>query len=309
MKLPTERSGHVRSGTGSAWASPQRRSGRQDIDNGVALCNRWLSAGRLLLLLLPLCLVAACTGLLPSGGGGVKNGQDPDAAERRFLNDSILVVEATDLLESITLLEKLARLEGDGPLLRSRILFRQNRLQSMRPELLVCGEVEVASHPRLARRCLMLAHQIDPAVEVRRRLRQIEQDAAARKQAQQRRSARQAQRRMAQRITRLLREAEAEMARGAPGNALVLLQKALKLNPQASKVKALLAQVKADLERRVVALTTLGDRLYREQRSGAAIAVWDAALTLDPGRQSLIERIERGRRVQEKLQRIRSGSN
>jgi len=71
-------------------------------------------------------------------------------------------------------------------------------------------------------------------------------------------------------------------------------------------VRELLDEVQAALSQQVESLVKLGDRLYREEQIGPAIAVWEAALKLDPNEEGISEKIMRARKVMEKLQHIRS---
>ena len=52
----------------------------------------------------------------------------------------------------------------------------------------------------------------------------------------------------------------------------------------------------------------LGDSLYRNQLTEAAISVWEIALELDPDQQQLKERLLRAKTIQKNLENIRSAA-
>ena len=126
------------------------------------------------------------------------------------------------------------------------------------------------------------------------------------KQASIERKQERAERRRERQLKGLLQDAENDMARGAYSEALVKLDEAQRRAPEHPQVKELLAKVQTTLSLQVTSLMELGDRLYREEQIGPAVAVWETALELDPNHQGISEKIDRARRVLEKLESIRS---
>ena len=228
--------------------------------------------------------------------------------EKRRLEERILVTEARAMLKIIPMLEQLERGESEDYLLKSRLLFWRQFLQTKVEPLLACGRAEASRDLWLARRCLQLAQRIAPSDEAAELLRQVGMKIDAARKALRERREREEQEQRARRIETLLSEAEFDMQRGALSSALLKLDEAIRQDPENPRVRQLLDQVQAALDRQVESLVKLGDRLYREEQIGPAIAVWEAALKLTPNDQGVSEKILRARKVLEKLQQIRARS-
>ncbi len=228
--------------------------------------------------------------------------------EKRRLEERILVTEAEAMLKIIPMLEQLERGESGDYLLKSRLLFWRQFLQTKAEPLVACGRAESGRDLWLARKCLQLAQRIAPSKEAKQLQRQVSARIRAVKKALRGRKERQEQEQRARRIEVLLAEAEADMQRGALSSALLKLDEAVRQDPENPQVRQLLSKVQAALERQVESLVKLGDRLYREEQIGPAIAVWEAALKLTPDDQEVSEKILRARKVLEKLQEIRARS-
>ena len=109
-------------------------------------------------------------------------------------------------------------------------------------------------------------------------------------------------------MRKLISEAERESKQGALTNAMPLLEEALKQDPENVEVRQLINEVQLALENQATVLIKLGDRLYRDEQLGPAIAVWGAALKLDPARLEITDKLDRARRIFAKLESIRAGA-
>ena len=224
--------------------------------------------------------------------------------EKRRLEDRMLVLDVTALLARLPLLEQLARGEPDNPALESRRRFWQSYLRNKLDDLTACGLVE--QDLWLARRCLELANRIEPMAENRARLKQVIQALEHRKRSQRVQQRQRLKKARERELEQLLGQARADLRIGALTSAMLKLEQARQLAPDDPRVAALHSGVQTALDLRLESLVKLGDRLYRDENIGPAVAVWEAVLKLDPKREGVVEKIDRARRVYEKLERIRS---
>ena len=239
--------------------------------------------------------------------------------DRLLLENRLLLVETSSLLQAKALLEKLAEGSPNDPFLRSRIVFHEQALQNRMDDLMACGMHSEPPELRQARRCLLIADRIAPTAEIRdklqvisRKIEALEQASVARReereQATQARKDEQVEKRRSERVRKLISEAERESKQGALTNAMPLLEEALKQDPENVEVRQLINEVQLALENQATVLIKLGDRLYRDEQLGPAIAVWGAALKLDPARLEIADKLDRARRIFAKLESIRAGA-
>jgi len=237
--------------------------------------------------------------------------------EKQLLQDRMLVIEVGGRIEAVPMLEKLSMGDPGNYLLKSRLLFWEQFLQMKVHELLSCAATEREVDITLARKCLQQANAIAPSEETSRqlaeintRLEQRKQTTMVRIQANQRRKqasvARVQEKKQMRQVEMLLLEAEQDMQQGSLGSALMKLEEALMQDPENPRIRALIEQVQPTLESRFEALMELGDRLYRDEQIGPAVAVWEAALKLKPDQEQISQKIDRARKVLEKLEAIRS---
>ncbi len=226
--------------------------------------------------------------------------------EKRRLEERILVTETDAMLKIIPMLEQLERGESDDYLLKSRLLFWRQFLQTKVDPLITCGLEEEKRDLWLARKCLRLAQRIAPSEQTRAQLDRVSKKINQVKQTLREKKERAEQQQQARRVENLLTEAQRDMERGALSSALLKLDEAIRQEPENLRVRELLDEVQTALGQQVQSLVKLGDRLYREQQIGPAVAVWEAALKLAPGDEGIGEKIMRARKVMEKLQHIRS---
>jgi len=239
------------------------------------------------------------------------------AIEKQLLQDRVLVIEVGGRLETVPMLEQLSMGDPGNYLLKSRLLFWKQYLHQEVDALLFCAEVEREIDISLARKCLEQANAIAPSEETSRQLAEIntrfeqrKQTTMARRQDRERLEqasvARVQKKKQVHQVEMLLLEAEQDMQQGSLASALMKLEEALKQDPENPRIRMLIVQVQPTLESRFEALMELGDRLYRDQQIGPAVAVWEAALKLKPDREQIAQKIDRARKVLENLEAIRS---
>ena len=210
------------------------------------------------------------------------------------------------MVESLPLLEELAKGHPNNQMINTRILLWQSYLNTKEPELVNCGIELEKENVWLARRCLSMAYRISQTPETQQRLAAVTNRIEAIEQAARAKLEQKEERVRADRVERLLSEAMQERQQGQLVNAMVKIDEALKQDPESPRVREQLSELQEHLGREAETLMQLGDRLYRNQQTGAAIAVWETALKLDPNQQQLTERILRARTVLNKLESIRS---
>lgn len=225
--------------------------------------------------------------------------------EKRALEDSIVVSDAENLKHKIEVLQKLTLAEPDNLVLTSRRIFWKENLANKTEALTSCAEVHVGDRPELAKRCFEVASWMptNPAHEQRlaqvdRQLRTIESVAEKRRLANQRRE-RQARARV------LLNNAKAAIESQDYRAALDTLDKVSALQPNNAEVVGLKEQAMSMISPQIEALIKLGDHLYLDEQLDAAVATWQAALTLKPKDEEILARIERAKTVLSKLQALR----
>jgi len=226
--------------------------------------------------------------------------------EERLLEDGMLVAEMTATLEKIEMLEKLSRGEPDNFLYKSRLLFIRQQANSRIDPLIACGRTHSEAHLRLAKLCLEQAMEIKPSEETGELLSGVNDRIRQKKHASVSRKANRDTQRRERKVAQLLADAETAIDRGAYADGLSKLGKVIEEDPDNADAQRLLSETQTTLGKHVETLVRIGDRLYREEKIAPAVAIWEAALELDPDQQEITEKIDRARRVLEKLEAIRS---
>lgn len=224
----------------------------------------------------------------------------------RVLEKQLLLIETRWLIESLPLLEELAKGHGSNPLIETRILRWRSNLDDKVPELVDCGIASEEENVWLARRCLSMAYRISQTPEIQQRLAAASSKIEAIEQHARIKLENKEERARADRVERLLSEAMQERQQGELVSAMMKIDEALKQDPESPRVREQLSEIQEHLGRQVETLMQLGDSLYRNQQTRSAIAVWETAMKLDPNQEQLKERILRARTVLNKLESIRS---
>jgi tetratricopeptide (TPR) repeat protein len=225
-----------------------------------------------------------------------------------MLQNQLLLIEVRRLVESLPLLERLAEGAPNNQLLKTRIVIWKSYLDSKVDDLSVCAQKLEQANPWLARRCLRMAYRIEPSAENEQRIQGLSRRILSLEESAKRRKAERTLRLRSGRVEELLAAAEEERQQGALVEAKAKVDEALREDPHNFEAHAQQVDLQQRLQQQAEVLSKLGDRLYRAQQTGAAVAVWEAALRLDPEKKMLDDRIQRARTVLQKLDAIRTGS-
>jgi tetratricopeptide (TPR) repeat protein len=229
--------------------------------------------------------------------------------QERLLEDQIMVGDAENQERKIALLEKLSLAEPGNLLATSRRIYWKEILASNVEKLTACGEFHVTTETSLARRCFQLASGMVATPEIEQRLAGIsEQLLLTENIAAERRRAEEAKERQ-QRAKVLLDDARATIDARDYRRALDILEKVAELQPNNSEVSGLQEEAWAMISPQVEALVKLGDHLYLDEQLDAAVATWQAALTLKPEDEAILARIDRAKTVLNRLDALRRQQN
>jgi tetratricopeptide (TPR) repeat protein len=225
--------------------------------------------------------------------------------QKRVFDDQIMVGDAENQSDKIAILEKLARAQPGDLVVTSRRIYWKEVLASRIEALTACGEYHVNSDTALARRCFQLASGMDAPAETEQRLAVVgEELRMSEALAAERQRARLEQERQ-RRARRLLEEAKAEIEARDYRRALDVLATVAKLQPDNAEVIGLQETAWSMISPQVEALVKLGDHLYLDEQLEAAVATWQAALSLKPGDEAILARVDRAETVLTRLDDLR----
>lgn len=227
------------------------------------------------------------------------------AARRQRLEDELLTVRVRAAQDEIALLEPLVRAEPQRAWQALKLQQMRRELPARRDELLTCAGRQLESDPPLARRCALLARRIAPGQDAAELIDRIDARLAARYAAREARVEARAERRQRSRIEASIERAEADLAAGNLSEAGDRLKRVLQTDPEHAEALRLSAELAEILAERSRVLNDLAARLYLEGQIEAATRVWQASLEIDPDQPEIAERLERARRVSERLRELR----
>ncbi|TVO70494.1 tetratricopeptide repeat protein [Sedimenticola selenatireducens] len=225
--------------------------------------------------------------------------------QKRNSEDWILVFETRSLKQKLPHLERLAKIDSENLITRSRLLFWTKLLESKVASLISCGSMHLHLDPALAEACTMLSEEIKPTKESAHLLSKIKKTRAEEKSVQQSKEAVRAKRNLSQQRDRLLAQAKTLRDEEDYPESIHSLQRLLKLIPNDSEAITLLKEVTAVRDQRVEKLIKFGDALYRDEQIDQAVSVWESAEKLDEGRADIASRIDRAMKVLERLREIK----
>ncbi|MCG6966048.1 MAG: hypothetical protein LJE59_06035 [Chromatiaceae bacterium] len=225
--------------------------------------------------------------------------------EQRALEDQIVVADAENQYNKIALLEKLVRAQPDDLYAASRRLYWKEALAAKLEPLTKCAEAHVVSRPELAQRCVAVASQIPAGGAIDQRLARVTKQLKASESlaAERRRLAEEKERQA--RVKALLDGAKKAIDERDYRGALDTLDKVAAIQPNNKELAGLREQAWSMITPQVEALVKLGDNLYLNEQLGAAVATWQAALTLKPGDEDILARVERATTVLNRLDELR----
>lgn len=225
--------------------------------------------------------------------------------EQQAIEDMILAGDAESLRNKVELLERLSVAQPDDLVLTSRRIFWKETLAGKAGALASCAERHVGERTELARRCYDVVSWMPPVDGIEERLAAVDEqlrniaDVAERRRKANRERERQARARV------LLNDARASIEAHNYRKALDTLDRVDKLQPDSHEVAGLKQEALSMISPQVEALIKLGDHLYLDEQLEAAVATWQAALTLNPEDADIVARIERAKTVLGKLEALR----
>jgi tetratricopeptide (TPR) repeat protein len=225
--------------------------------------------------------------------------------QKRVFDDQIMVGDAENQSHKIGVLESLSRAQPGDLIVTSRRIYWKEVLASRIEPLTACGEFHVNGDTDLARRCFQLASGMKAPPEIEQRLAVVgEQLRLSEVLAAERRRARLEQERQ-QRARKLLTEAKAAIEGRDYRRALDILATVAELQPNNAEVAGLQKAALSMISPQVEALVRLGDHLYLDEQLVAAVATWRAALSLTPGDEAILARVDRAETVLKRLDDLR----
>ncbi len=256
----------------------------------------------------------------PEHAGLRRRLRDVDAewqGRRVLLKDRLLASDIAAMLTRRKLLGQLEAAEQYDLVTQSRLALLDSALRKSRGSLLDCARRQAGENVELARRCARLAAEIQPDEDSRALLKMLAADSEARSGVKPRKRKTPRKRRKPpasaaskpaeqQSLTRLLDQAEELLDSGALIAALERLHRAEQVDANDVRYQTLRSRVNLAARHQVAELTSLGDRLYREEHLLPALAIWRIARRLAPDDRVLKEKVERAKRIAAKLERLRA---
>lgn len=229
--------------------------------------------------------------------------------EERELEDRILIGDAENLRAKVQLLEKISIAQPDDLVATSRKIFWKEKLGDQLQPLTQCAERHIETAPQLAKRCFEIASWLPSTANTEARLAKVDEKLRTIESvaAERRRSSEARERRARARV--LMNNAKAAIDAHNYRDALDTLEQVARLQPNDAEAAGLREEALSMISPQVGALIKLGDHLYLDEQLEAAVATWQAALTLRPQDEEIINRIERAKTVLSKLENLRKRQN
>jgi tetratricopeptide (TPR) repeat protein len=225
--------------------------------------------------------------------------------EERRLEDQIMVGKAENQKTTITLLEQLSLAQPGNLIVTSRRIYWKEALANKVGPLTECAEFHVGSRAELARRCLNLASALAITPDIEQRLAAVSDQLRISERIDAERLRVREEKARQHRAKALLGQAKAAIDARDYRKALDILDQVAGLQPDNSEVVGLQEEALAMISPQVEALVKLGDHLYLDEQLDAAVATWQAALTLKPDDEAILARVERAKTVLNRLDALR----
>jgi tetratricopeptide (TPR) repeat protein len=228
------------------------------------------------------------------------------------LLDRSALIQATARAERLPLLERLVLAD---PALQPDLQALTQTLQQDAEALADCGRRQSNAQPQLARRCLRLSLRLDDSEETRKLLAGLKKKPVSTDPSHGK-----AAKVVAPETTAAVEEtdepaspelikAQQLMRDGKHFGAIRQLRKLQESGRGTPASQALLLEAERALSDNTHVLLEAGDRLYHQGRVKEALALWDAALVVDPYNQAAREKSERAARVLSNLEALGGGAN
>ena len=229
--------------------------------------------------------------------------------QERVLEDQIMVGDAENQELKIALLEKLSLAEPGNLIVTSRRIYWKEVLASNIEKLTACGEFHVTTDTALARRCFQLASGMAATPDIEQRLAGISEQlllsenvAAERRRAKEEKERQRGRSRCStmrrRRSTRVITDVH-----------WIFWKKSRNCSRTTARCRGLQEEAWSMISPQVEALVKLGDHLYLDEQLDAAVATWQAALTLKPDDEAILARIDRAKTVLNRLDALRRQQN
>ena len=225
--------------------------------------------------------------------------------EKQHLEDRLEAERARALLNEIEIMEPLVRAEPERFWLGKELVRYQRDLAGRRAALVVCGRRQLAVDQDLALHCSVLADRIASDETSRALLRVAKTQLAEGQARDEARQVRSAASQREQLLAQLLEQAESQLKAGDYAAADATLRQVLAEQPEQTHALALQAELNAAMERQAETLNVQAARQYAEGDIEAAIRLWEASLRVAPRQPEITDRLERARRVLDKLLQLR----
>lgn len=178
----------------------------------------------------------------------------------------------------------------------------KNEIQHVYQQLLVCGiEAMNINDLDLAEQCYLLAYELKPSDEIKSTLTNVQQQLS--------RLEKHKTTVLSKRARHYLEESKTAMQAGKLKQALELYNEI----PATEKRHGLVKSYKQELDKRISNNVNdgieVGRKLYSQGQVEQALAIWNELLALAPDNEYLISHIERAKRVQDKLLKLRKKDN
>lgn len=222
------------------------------------------------------------------------------------LQDQLLIEETLALQKTQPILQKLLLSSPQDPTLTHRIDSIADEIAHNQESLSHCGWRQSHLNPHLAKQCISIALSIKTDNQDKRLLvHLLSEKQKTSRQAEKEQNAILEQERKNRNQERLQKATELYKKKHLK-QAKELLNLILKDDPGNEQATKQLTQVNNRLARHLERLFKAGDRLYQDGDIEGAIAIWQAALNLDPSNELALEKIHRAQRVLENLESLRT---
>ena len=220
---------------------------------------------------------------------------------KQRLEDWMLLYETEAMLLQRPLLVSMSQSDPDSIILKARLQLHNASLSSKRALLIACAENHQGKEIKLARRCIEAARIINESAKVKQLLTGIKKKQQGIKQEQVARD-------KAEKRTTAISSSRQYLENGEYVQVVEILQPIVVQDPDDLEVNVLYQEAKAGRDLQILQLISQGDRLYRNERTEEALAIWKKAEQLDPDFEDLNTRIVRAQRVLQQLQKIKDSN-
>jgi tetratricopeptide (TPR) repeat protein len=224
------------------------------------------------------------------------------------LADQLLVLDSRMGQERLPILESRVRADPEDAQRRTELDRLRQALQHYPQSLADCGRRQRERRPELARDCLRAALALRPDAEDKKLLATLAEKPKTPRKRPAVRAAKTAPRGAPPGMTDTSRlelgKAQEMMRTGNHFGAVRYLEKMTAKGEGSEESERLLARARAELKRSTEALLSAGDALYREGKVKAALALWQAALSMDPFNRKARSKSERALKVLANMQSL-----